>query len=79
MPSAPVPSTKPWGAAVCWACPPNLHCCTQFKMPWTGTTSAFFAMAAAGSAEWRLLVPPAGWKVWRTVDHGNDFTVPTIY
>jgi len=31
-------------------------------------------MAAAGSAEWRLLVPPAGWKVWRAVDRGNDFT-----
>ena len=28
-----------------------------------GTTSGCFAMAAAGSAEWRLLVPPAGWKV----------------
>jgi len=30
-------------------------------------------MAAAGSAEWRLLVPPA-WKVWRGADRGNDFT-----
>jgi len=31
-------------------------------------------MAAAGSAEWRLLVPPARWKVWRGADGGNDFT-----
>ena len=43
-------------------------------MPWAGTSSAFLAMAAAGSAEWRLLVPPAGWKVWRAVDRENDFT-----
>jgi len=32
-------------------------------------------MAAAGSAEWRLLVPLAKWKFWRGVDRGNDFTV----
>jgi len=37
-------------------------------------SAAFLTMAAAGSAEWRLLVPPARWKVWRGVDRGNDFT-----
>jgi len=48
------------------------HCCTRFKMPSAGMFTACFAMAAAGS-EWRLLLPPARWKVWRGVVRENDF------
>ena len=52
---------------------PKLLHCTRSKMPSAGMSAACFAMAAAGS-EWRLLMPPARWKVWRAVDRGNDFT-----
>jgi len=43
-------------------------------MPSAGMSTACFALAAAGSAEWRLFVPPARWQVWREIDRGNDFT-----